>query len=492
VFEMTTTPTVSVAEALAQLPEELQRGTPPDIAGPSALALAIGSTVSGDRSQGRPPIGRFSRFWTLGTLQGKIAAGYAFWWFRSMWQGTDERQRSLNEHHLRAAVQLLGTMSTLRGAVMKVGQMLAHWPGCAPEEFADVLGRLHFEAPPMHGALVREQVHAELGSDPEVLFAEFDLDRACAASLGQVHRARLRDGHRHSHHPAVAVKVQYPGIARTIRDDVANLRLLLAPLRMGSDGSSVMVQLDDIERMLALETDYLAEAENLRRASEALAGIDEIVVPEVHEELSNARILTMRWLDGVHLPHLLAERPDQGTRNRWGALIARAVFRLGYRARLLHADIHPGNFLFMPDGRLGLIDFGCMRRYTQEEYDYMCDAERAATLSPEAVRELIVRGSDLTLAQQADPERLRLLTAWYDWICEPTLTDRAFDFGDRRYFDRGMNIWREILMRRYIRTLPINNWVGKGFIGLRAMLTGLGAQVPLGQIMREETTVSGQ
>lgn len=480
---MTMTPSVPLADVLAELPEDLRQGTPPDIAVPSTLPQTLG--LAGAWGQDRPPIGRLSRFWTLGTLHGRIAAGYAFWWFRSMWQDADERQRSLNERHLKGAVLLLGTMSTLRGAVMKVGQMLASWPGCAPDEFADVLGRLHFQAPPMHGALAREQVRAELGAEPEALFAEFDADRAAAASLGQVHRARLRgEGGRE-----VAVKVQYPGIARTIRDDVANLRLFMAPMRMGADGSSVAAQLDDIERMLILETDYVAEAENLRRAREAVADLPAIAVPDVHAGLSNARILTMDWLEGVHLKDLMATRPDQAARDRWGELIARAYFRLGYRARLLHADAHPGNFLFLPDGRLGLIDFGCMRRYTQEEYDYMCDAERAASASPEAVRALIVRGSDLSPAQQADPQRMRLLTAWFDWLCEPTMSDRPFDFGDAGYFQRGMGLWREILLRRYVRTLPINNWVGKGFIGLRAMLTGLGARVALGKVMREETCV---
>lgn len=482
---MTMTPSVPVADVLAQLPDDLQQGTPPDIGLTPTLTAALASAGAFAQSQDPPPIGRLSRFWTLGTLQGKIAAGYAFWWFRSMWQGSDERQRSLNERHLKAAVQLLGTMSTLRGAVMKVGQMLSSWPGCAPEEFADVLGRLHFQAPPMHGALVREQIHAELGADPEDLFAEFDVVNAAAASLGQVHRARLRGGDGR----AVAVKVQYPGIARTIRDDISNLRVLMTPVRMGADGASVMAQLEDIERMMMLETDYVAEAENLRLGREALAALAEIAVPQVHPTHSNARILTMDWMEGVHLPQLLAEKPDQATRDRWGELLARAIFRLGYRGRLLHADVHPGNFLFMPDGRLGLVDLGCMRRYTQEEYDYMCDAERAATAPPEVVRELIVRGSDLTASQRADPERMRLLTAWFEWMCEPSMSDRPFDFCDRSYVERGMAIWREILLRRYIRTLPVNNWVGKGFIGVRAMLTALGARVAFGKIMREETVV---
>lgn len=465
-----------LADVLAELPDELQSDAPRE-AGIAEIIASAGRAA--------PPIGRFSRFWTLGTMQGKIAAAYAFWWMRGMWQDADERQRHLNEAHLRNAVRLLGTMSTLRGAVMKVGQILAHWPGVAPEEFASVLGRLHFEAPPMHPALVREQIRAELGADPEQLFAEFDAEHAAAASLGQVHRAKLKGSLRE-----VAVKVQYPGIARTIRDDIANLRLMLMPMRYGADGVNLTEQLDDIERMLAMETDYRAEAENLRAARATLAGLEDVVVPSPHADLSTQRILTMDWLDGVHLPALRAANPTQEERNRWGCLIARAGFRLGYRGRMLPADLHPGNFLFCRDGRLGYIDFGCVRHYSDDEYDYMAQAERASSSSRESIAQVVARAGDLTPRQQADPQRMALLTAWFDWVCEPTLTDEPYDFGNSDYISRGMEILRQLMRHRYARTLPVNNWVAKSFVGLRAMLAGLGAVVPLGKIMREESTVS--
>jgi predicted unusual protein kinase regulating ubiquinone biosynthesis (AarF/ABC1/UbiB family) len=430
------------------------------------------------------PVGRWSRFWTLGTLQGKIAAAYAFWLLRGMWQGSDERERRLNETHLKAAVQLLGTMSHLRGAVMKLGQILAHWPGVAPDEFADVLGRLHFQAPPMHFSLLREAVRSELGADPENLFEEFEPDAIAAASLGQVHRARLKG----SGQP-VAVKIQYPGIARSIRDDVANIKSLLLPMRLGADGDNIRAQLDDIQEMLSLEVDYTAEAENLRTARRTLEDLEGVVVPRVHNGLSTQRVLTMDWIEGLHLGDYLATKPTQASRDRFGTLIARSGMRMCYTAHLLYADLHPGNFLFGSDGRLGLIDFGCVRRYTAEDADFLTQAERAGFQSRDAIVQAMIRGADLTPRQQSEKERMDLLLRWYDWMWEPIVTTEPFDFSRESYFRRGMDLWRDLLRRRYVRTLPVNTWLTKSFVGLRALLFKLGARVPLGRLMREETSV---
>lgn len=467
-----TTTNASLSDILSQLPDDLQAGAPPE----PSLSELVGT-------MGKVPVGRFTRFWTLGTLQGKIAAAYAFWWLRGMWQGVDERERRLNETHLKAAVQLMGTMSTLRGAVMKLGQLLAHWPGVAPEEFADVLGRLHFQAPPMHFSLLRETVRNELGAEPEEVFAEFEQEAVAAASLGQVHRARLKTGEE------VAVKIQYPGITRSIREDVANIRALLLPMRLGVDGDSIREQLRDIEEMLGFELDYLAEAENLTRARQVLAGLDGVCVPRVFENLTTARVLTMEWLDGVHLNEYIARSPSQEERNRMGSLMIKSLMRLCYSAHMLYSDLHPGNFLFVRDGRLGIIDFGCVRRYSEADIDYLTEAERAGFLSRDAVRKAVIRGADLTARQQTEQERIDLMVAWYDWVCEPTMTDAPFDFSQESYFRRGMDLWRQLLRRRYVRTLPVNTWITKSFVGARAMLYRLGAHVALGKIMREESTV---
>lgn len=470
-----TTQAVPVGEVLSQLPEDLRSGEPPraDLAGVLALSSA-----------GHVPAGRFSRFWTLGTLQGKIAAAYTFWWLRGMWVGADERERALNEAHLTSAVRVLGTMSHLRGAVMKLGQVMAAWPGVAPQEFADVLGRLHFEAPPMHFALLRESVRSELGVDVGGAFATFEQNASAAASLGQVHRATLKNSG-----ASVAVKVQYPGIARAIAADIANIRVLTSPMRLGQDGDNLRDQLADIETMLALEVDYAAEAENLRTAARTLAGLEGVFVPRVHDALSTRRVLTMDWVEGVHIDEYMKTSPSQEDRDRRGERMARSFMRLCYSAHLLYCDHHPGNCVFMNDGRLGLIDFGCARRYTHAEVEYLTYIERAGFQGDDAIRAAIVRASDLSPSQQHDRARLDLMLDWFHWMYEPVNTDAPFDFGDDTYLQRGMVMWGEMVRRRYTRSLPVNIWINKSFIGLRAMLHRLKARVPLGRILREETSV---
>jgi hypothetical protein len=200
------------------------------------------------------PVGRWQRLRLLTTLQAKIGAAYVFYWIRGWFQKADEKERVQAETHWRTARRMLDSMGYLRGAVMKVGQTVANFPDIVPRAFVETLDRLYFDAPPMHWALLREMVCNELSDDPENVFASFEKRAIAAASLGQVHRARLKSGEE------VAVKIQYPGIARTIREDFRNLFLYLLPGRLGKS----LAEPESPVRRLA---DAVGARDRLRRGS---------------------------------------------------------------------------------------------------------------------------------------------------------------------------------------------------------------------------------
>src|SRR5262245_11585968 len=205
------------------------------------------------------PVSWFRRTQVLGTLQAKIGAAYLFHWLRGWFQDADENQKHLAQTHWQTALRVLDSMSYLRGATMKVGQTLANFPDIVPREFVETLHQLHFSAPPMHWSLLKEMVFSDLKDDPENIFASFDKLAFAAASLGQVHLARLNSGEE------VAVKIQYPGIGRTIRVDFRNLQVFLLPSRLSRDWENTKEQWDDLRIRLEQETDYEREAAMLQR-----------------------------------------------------------------------------------------------------------------------------------------------------------------------------------------------------------------------------------
>jgi hypothetical protein len=470
--------------ALAALPEDLappDADVPPDAdALTAALGLAGRAAPAGAAGRGdRPvPLGRLRRGWILGSLQARLAAGYLASWLRGGFAGEDEQTRLRNEAHLRAALQLLGGMTYLRGAVMKVGQALANYPGLAPEEFVETLGALHFEAPPMHFSLLREMVRRELGADPEDLFAEFETRAFAAASLGQVHRARLSDG------TPVAVKIQYPGIDRAIREDFRNLSTLALPMRLSARFDNLLRQFEDVRAMLDIELDYEAEADFTEQARAVMTPETDVVVPRVHRRWSGARVLTTDLLDGLHLDAFLATRPGQAARDRHGRQILHSAMRTFYR-RLCYADPHPGNYLFLADGRLGLIDFGSCRAFDDEDWDLCERMAEGFHLGGEALEDGLRIGTCRERGEALPAEHDRLLRAMVDWLWEPMRHEGPFDFGGE-YFPRGMALVERIVGRRYTRSAPVNTWINRNFLGVRAMLHRLGARVDMASLGRAE------
>jgi len=408
------------------------------------------------------PTGALTRLWAVGSTQARISMTYLAAWLRSGFSDQEEKERLRGEAHLAAGLKLLATMGYLRGAVMKVGQILANLPEVVPEEIAETLGALHFEAQPMHYAMVREVFLDELGHAPEAIFAEFDKKAFAAASLGQVHRARLRSGEE------VAVKVQYPHMARTIKADLANLRFLLKPLTRARDWQCLREGLRDVEEMLGREADYRQEAQFCRAAGQLFAAeADGVVIPKVYEQFSSRKILTMDYLPGLHLKDFLATDPPQAARDHYAELLATVSLRFYYRGHCLFADPHPGNFLFMPDGRLGVVDFGCTREFTEREWQLQSDLEEAffAGDTP-TIRRLIAETCYLDPGEDDLSDTLSCALAWQ---LEPMISEGLFDWSDGEFFRRGVAIYGELIRKRLTRGMPHYIWTNRFLFGFRAI-----------------------
>jgi predicted unusual protein kinase regulating ubiquinone biosynthesis (AarF/ABC1/UbiB family) len=274
----------------------------------------------------------------------------------------------------RRAERYAEVLGNSKGALMKAGQMLSILPigpSVTSENraaFQGALARLQADAPPMAPELAAQVIETELGQSPEALFAEFSSIPVAAASIGQVHEARLHDGR------SVAVKVQYPGVAEAIRSDLRNTELMMvffqlirsvAPALSRSDPRILAKELSDRIRE---ELDYRNEAKNQTLFVDAYRGHPFIRIPEVIPEYSTGKVLTQEFVQG--LPWSVAIQREQELRDSWGEVVYRFGWGSISRLSMFNADPHPGNYVFHDDGTVSFLDFGCVKKLTPEQLGY--------------------------------------------------------------------------------------------------------------------------
>lgn len=326
-------------------------------------------TVPGDLPQGR--LARAS-------MLGRLAAGQAVRGARtrlSMIGEPEEARRILAERStLQAAQQLVAVLGSMKGAAMKLGQMLSVLdlelaPESHRELFRTKLAELRDQAPTVPFAAVRAVLEDDLGPLTRV-FSEFDETPIAAASIGQVYRARLRDGR------AVAVKVQYPGVAEAIDADLRNLAFFAGLWKSVLPSAADADVLGEIAATLTRELDYLREAEAQHRVAQRYRGHPHIVVPDSVGAHCTARVLVTELVKGKSFDHIRTlPQPD---RDRIGELICRFYLGSLFRDHEYCGDPHPGNILLADDGRVGFVDFGLYNRIEPADADFERACLRAA------------------------------------------------------------------------------------------------------------------
>jgi predicted unusual protein kinase regulating ubiquinone biosynthesis (AarF/ABC1/UbiB family) len=268
---------------------------------------------------------------------------------------------------------------------------------------------------------------------------------------------------------------------------MSNMMALLAPMRLSGDWDNIRKQCDDIRVVVQRETDYVQEADFTRRARAVFTSEDRIVVPRIYDEYSTQRVLTMEYIDGGHLEEYLTTEPTQDERDRFGELLMRASFRIAHAAKIWYSDSSPGNYLFMKDGRLGLIDFGCCREFSEQEWDYYKLMERSYREGGEALRRALLVSVNLDPQQQTDSQYVDFLVDLADWYNGYLVHEGKFDFGNEEFIRRGMDLMAEIARKRYFRSLPVNTWIGRHLVGLRMIAHRLRARIDMKTICEEES-----
>jgi len=364
----------------------------------------------------------------MATATAGVAGSYLSFFAQSPFLGATARRKKLDATHSRAAKKLTDDLAALRGPAMKLGQALSIQSDFLPEAALAEFARLQMSAPGMHPTLVRAQFRSSMGKDPEAIFTSFDEKPFAAASLGQVHRATLKSGEQ------VAVKIQYPGIRAAIEQDIGWFRALSKPAQLSRHIPPFAI--DEIRDQILAECDYNREAENARLFRDKLSRLGYVDVPMIHRDLSSDRVLTMSYLEGETLDAFLRRRPSQKLRD----LVGERLFEMYYFQLMvmeaLHADPHWGNYLFAPDGRIGLVDFGCVKYFAPAfvanlKRGFLFSGSRDSREFQQIIEERHA-GPGVKLTRDARNALASMSVNFYGKVYppEPDAAARPFDFGD--------------------------------------------------------------
>jgi len=301
--------------------------------------------------QNKIPTTKISRGAVVGKAMLKIGVAQSTGVVKRAFMSKEKKEESQNETHAEIAKVIIESLGTLKGISVKIAQQVALGLPFLPKEYLDEISKSFNSIPPINKALIRKIIKQELKAYPQEVFESFESEAFGAASLGQVHLATLNG-------EKLAVKVQYPGISKSIDSDLGVLKFALTRFAKGGNIDHLM---DEVEARLNEEVDYEIEAENTEFFYNNLKH-DLIVIPKIKEEFSTKTVLTSSFLEGDSFEEFLARNPSQEERNHYAQLIFNSFFMGLYHIQMIHADPNPGNFIFMADKKLGLIDFGCVKK----------------------------------------------------------------------------------------------------------------------------------
>ena len=367
-------------------------------------------------------IQRASRFMRTGA---KVGGNYVKHYSKKLMNPNLERDE-LDEQN---AKDIYGALSELKGSALKAAQMLSMDRGVMPQAYAQQFAQAQYKAPPLSGPLIVKTFKEYFGQAPSEIFDHFEMKSTHAASIGQVHRAE-KDGE------TLAVKIQYPGVGDSVISDL-NLVRPMARRLFGWKDRDLDTYFEEVKSRLVEETDYALELRRSMEISEACAHIPNVVFANYYPDYSADRVITMSWMQGQHLDDFLAINPSQEVRNAIGQALWDFYNYQLHTLKVMHADAHPGNFLFRADGTVAVLDFGCVKEIPADFYDNYFALLQPSTLeNPEQLKQSLIAAR--LIFPDDTPEDQQMYTdiavEGMSMVLRP-FHQSTFDFGDESYFD---------------------------------------------------------
>jgi len=397
------------------------------LVGLSLLGL-LGLLLLG-RSRKRLTTGRVGRMARVGRLSARLWTSWVGSRLRRPFSGKRRHAAYDEARRRRDAEAVTNTMGQMKGAFMKLGQMMSFISESMPEEYRAAMSSLQASAPPMDFALLRDVVERELDKPLERAFASFDEQPLAAASIGQVHRAVLPGGEQ------VVVKIQYPGVADAIRADLQNVAVLYRMMAMFYPALDPKPVVDELRTRLVEELDYRREARNQQAFCDLYEAHPFVRIPQVVPEYSTELLLTSEFVDGRRFDDITGD--DVDARNRYAEILYRFVFGSIVRFGVFNGDPHPGNYLFDADGRMVFLDFGCVKYFPESMLKVWMALVRGHFGND--AEEFHRRAIELGFLTPERDVPADLLYEYFGYFYEPFRYDRVFEFS-REYNARSLGM----------------------------------------------------
>jgi len=419
------------------------------------------------------PTGKLKRAGKILKTGLKVGKNYAGYFGSKLLQSEPDKDK-LDEQN---ASDIMESLLELKGGGLKIAQLLSMEKSLLPKAYADQFSLAQFSVPPLSAPLVKKTFRKYLGKNPEDIFDSFEYNASFAASIGQVHKATLGD-------KTLAVKIQYPGVADSIDSDLAVIRpIAYKILRLdAADADKYFLEVKD---KLIEETDYNLELRNSQKMTEACSHLDGYTFPKYYADLSSDRIITMDWIEGVHLPEFAQQDISQARRNAIGQKIWDLFMYQVLTLRSVHADPHPGNILITENDDICVLDFGCVKEIPEDFLEPFVKLTEPGMLENHKEFSALLYTLEI-LKEDDSPEEKNYYYDLFKYmlglLLKPYYADR-WDFSDESYFDEITSSGEKIAKEALVSSFRVNRgsehfiYLNRTFFGLYQLMHILGAEI---------------